>query len=183
MKKDDVKLIQNSLAGDEDAFAMLVRKYQRQVHALAWRKTKDFHIAEEITQDTFLIAYQKLATLKNPNCFAGWINRIATRQCFLTQRKERIQIRPLNDTDIKRMKKMTYSQYVADEQAKAATEAQHDVIQKLLARLPERERTVLTLYYFKEMTYKEIGQFLGVSTNTVKSRIHRALHRLKRWKP
>ena len=183
MKKDDVKLIQSSLTGNENAFAMLVRKYQKQVHALAWRKIKDFHIAEEVTQDTFLIAYQKLATLKDPNCFARWLNRIATRQCILVQRKKRIQMQSLDDTGVKLIEKMTYSEYVADEQAKAATEAQHDVIQKLLAQLPERDRTVLTLYYFREMTYKEIGRFLEVSTNTVKSRIHRALHRLKRWKP
>ena len=183
MKKDDVKLIQSSLTGNEDAFAMLVRKYQRRIHALAWRTIKDFHIAEEVTQDTFLIAYQKLATLKNPNCFARWLNRIATRQCFLAQRKKRIQMQSLDDTDIKRIEKIAYSQYVADEQAKAATEARGDIIQKLLAQLPERDRTVLTLHYFKEMTYKEIGRFLGVSTNTVKSRIHRALHRLRRWKP
>ena len=183
MEKDDVKLIQSSLRGNEDAFAMLVRKYQKQVHTLAWRKIKDFHIAEEVTQDTFLIAYQKLATLKDPNCFAGWLNRIATRQCFLVQRKKRIQMQSLDDTDIKLIEKTIYSQYVADEQSKAATEARSDIIQRLLTRLPERERTVLRLHYFKEMTYKEIGRFLGVSTNTVKSRIHRALHRLRRWKP
>ena len=183
MEKDDVKLIQISLTGNENAFAMLVKKYQRQVHTLAWRKIKDFHIAEEITQDTFLIAYQKLATLKDPNCFAGWLKRIATRQCFRAQRKIRIQMQSLDDTDIKLIEKMTYSEYIADEQSKAATEARGDIIQRLLARLPERERTVLRLHYFKEMTYKEIGRFLGVSTNTVKSRVHRALHRLKRWKP
>ena len=183
MEKDDVKLIQSSLTGNENAFAMLVGKYQRQVHALAWRKIKDFHIAEEITQDTFLIAYQKLATLRDPNCFAGWLKRITTRQCFRAQRKIRIQMQSLDDTDIKLIEKIAYSEYIADEQAKAATEARGDIVQRLLARLPERERTVLRLHYFREMTYKEIGRFLGVSTNTVKSRVHRALHRLKRWKP
>lgn len=59
MKTDDVVLIQFTLAGDEAAFARLVRKYQKQVHAYASRKTGDFHIAEDITQETFLEAYQK----------------------------------------------------------------------------------------------------------------------------
>ena len=54
MKNDDVELIHRILAGDETAFETLVKKYQKQVHALAWRKIGDFHIAEEITQDTFL---------------------------------------------------------------------------------------------------------------------------------
>ena len=53
MEKDDVKLIQRILSGDETAFSVIVRKYQKSVHALAWRKVGDFHIAEEITQDTF----------------------------------------------------------------------------------------------------------------------------------
>ena len=66
MKNDNVELIQHSLAGDQNAFAKLVKKYQKPVHALAWRKVGDFHIAEEITQDTFLLVYKKLATLKDP---------------------------------------------------------------------------------------------------------------------
>ena len=183
MKNDDAELIQSSLIGDENAFAILVRKYQKQVHTLAWRKVGDFHIAEEITQDTFLKAYQKLATLKDPRCFGGWLYRIAARQCLLWQRKRQIQTQSLEDTDTKLIEKTTYSQYVAEEQAKAATEAQRDIAQKLLARLQESERTVVTLHYFAEMTCEEISQFLGVSASTVKSRLHRARHRLKRTEP
>ena len=183
MKNDDVELIQQSLTGDENAFASLVRKYQKQVHALAWRKVGDFHIAEEITQDTFLKVYKKLSTLKDPHRFAGWLYRIAARQCFLSQRKKRIQTQSLEDTDIKQIEKMTYSEYVAEEQAKAATEAQRDIAQKLLARLQESERTVVTLHYFGEMTCEEISRFLGVSASTVKSRLRRARHRLKKSEP
>ena len=62
MNHNDVELIQHILEGDDDAFSSLVRKYQKQVHALAWRIVGDFHIAEEITQDAFLKAYMELAT-------------------------------------------------------------------------------------------------------------------------
>ena len=54
MKNSDVELIRRTLDGDDTAFTQLVRKYQKPVHALAWRKLGDFHTAEEITQDTFL---------------------------------------------------------------------------------------------------------------------------------
>ena len=64
MERDDIELIQSVLSGDETAFSTLVQKYQKSVHALAWRKIGDFHIAEEITQDTFLQAYKKLGSLK-----------------------------------------------------------------------------------------------------------------------
>ena len=62
MKQKDAELIQQILDGDQDAFTPLVNKYQKGVHALAWRKVGDFHIAQEITQDAFLKAYQKLGT-------------------------------------------------------------------------------------------------------------------------
>ena len=64
MKTTDVELIHRILDGDDTAFTELVNKYQKPVHALVWRKIGDFHIAEELTQDTFLKAYQELATLK-----------------------------------------------------------------------------------------------------------------------
>ena len=183
MKNDDVELIQCSLTGDENAFAQLVRKYQKQVHALAWRKVGDFHIAEEITQDTFLQVYKKLETLKDPNRFSGWLYRIAARQCHAWLRKKRMQTQPLEDTDIDLIEGVTYSQYIAEEQAQAATEAQRGIVQKLLERLRESERTVVTLHYFGEMTCEEISKFLGVSASTVKSRLRRARLRLKKAEP
>ena len=183
MKNDDVELIQRSLTGDEDAFAQLVRKYQKQVHALAWRKVGDFHVAEEITQDTFLRVYKKLSTLKDPNRFSGWLYRIAARQCHAWLRKKRLQTQSLDDTDIDLIEKTTYSQYIAEEQERAATEAQRGVVQRLLARLQESERTVVTLHYFGEMTCEEISRFLGVSASTVKSRLRRARLRLKKAEP
>ncbi|RKU20508.1 hypothetical protein C6500_08670 [Candidatus Poribacteria bacterium] len=183
MKNDDVELIQSSLIGDENAFAKLVRKYQKQVHALAWRKVGDFHIAEEITQDTFLRVYKKLATLKDPRRFAGWLYRIAARQCHAWLRKKRIQTQALEDTDFELIEGGTYSQYIAEEQEKAAIEAQRDIVQRLLARLRESERTVVTLHYFGEMTTEEISRFLGVSASTVKSRLRRARLRLKKAEP
>lgn len=73
MSNDDVVLIQRILAGDETAFASLVRKYRKQVHTFAQRKIGDFHIAEDITQETFLQVYQKLETLEDPKRFSRWL--------------------------------------------------------------------------------------------------------------
>ncbi|MDE0317689.1 MAG: sigma-70 family RNA polymerase sigma factor [Candidatus Poribacteria bacterium] len=183
MKSNDVELIHRILAGDETAFVDLVNKYQKQVHALAWRKIGDFHIAEEITQDTFLKVYQKLSTLKNPNQFSGWLYVIATRQCLSWLRKKRIETESLEDTDTEWIDETAYSRYVAEEHAKATTEAQREVVKKLLAKLKESERTVMTLHYLGEMTVEEISRFLGVSTSAIKIRLHRARQRLKKEEP
>ena len=64
METHDAELIQRTLAGDQTAFTALVEKYYKGIHALTWRKIGDFHIAEEITQDAFLRAYEQLKTLK-----------------------------------------------------------------------------------------------------------------------
>ena len=125
MRSDDVKLIQRILAGDENAFATLIEKYQRQVHALAFRKVRDFQTAEDITQETFLQVHQKLATLNDPAKFSGWLYAIVNHLCIAWYRKNRLQ-----------------------------TEALQEIY---------------------------ISELLGVSENTIKSRLHRARQWLKQY--
>lgn len=183
MKNNDAILIQRVLAGDDTAFSVLVRKYQKPVHALAWRKIGDFHIAEEITQDTFLRAYQRLATLKEPQRFASWLYVIAARCCIAWLRKKRLRTQSLEQTSSAVLEKATYSGYVVEENERIAIEARREVVKNLLAELQESERTVVTLHYFGEMSSAEIGEFLGVSANTVRSRLRRAQQRLKKEEP
>ena len=136
MRNDDARLIQCILTGDDTAFAKLVKKYQKSVHALVWRKVGDFHVAEEITQDTFLKAYQKLATLKEPRNFASWLYVIAARRCIAWLRKKRLWTQSLEATHSQQFEKATYSGYVVEENMRTAIEAQREVVKKLLAKLP-----------------------------------------------
>ena len=186
MKYNDAELIQRVLSGDDAAFSVLVKKYQKQVHALAWRKIGDFHIAEEITQDTFLKAYMQLATLKEPQSFAGWLYVIAANRCTSWLRKKRIStqsLEELDQTDTEQLEKEAYSEFVVEENERVSGHAQRDAVKKLLAKLGESERTVMTLHYFGEMSCTEIGTFMGVSANTVKSRLRRAQQRLQKEEP
>ena len=183
MKTTDVELIHRTLNGDDSAFTVLVKKYQKPVHALVWRKIGDFHIAEELTQDTFLKAYQELATLKKPQSFASWLYVIAANNCSTWLRKKRLWTKSLEDTSSTQFEKANYSGYVVAENERTSVEAQREVVKKLLAKLQESERTVITLHYFGEMSSAEIGAFLGVSANTVRSRLRRAQQRLKREEP
>ena len=182
MEQNDVQLIQRILQGDQEAFSVLVKKYQKGAHALAWRKTGDFHIAQEITQDAFLNAYKKLGTLKNHNAFAGWLYVIVARLCSDWLRENRLPMESLDTTNVSEMDKVSYSQYVAEKQAAEADETRREVVKELLKKLPESERTVVTLHYLGEMTIKAISEFLGVSQNTVKSRLSRARNRLRKEK-
>ena len=181
MKSGDVALIQRILNGDQNAFASLVRKYQQQIHTFAWRKTGDFQIAEDIAQETFLQVYQKLDTLEDPTQFTRWLHQIANRRCIAWLRKNRVQTEPLEETNISEIEAEAYSRYVATEHAKTTADAQRDLVEKLLAKLKESDRTVITLHYFEEMSSPEIGEFLGVSENTIKSRLRRARQQLKKY--
>ena len=179
MEQNDAQLIQRILQGDEEAFTPLVKKYQKGVHALVWRKIGDFHIAQEITQDAFLKAYQKLGTLKNPNQFPGWLYVIAANLANDYLRRNRLPMESLDADNTNEVDKVSYSKYQADKQAEEADETRREIVKKLLQKLPESERTVMMMHYLGEMTIKSISEFLGVSQNTVKSRLSRARNRLR----
>ena len=178
-REDDVQLIQRILSGDDVAFSILVEKYQKSVHALVWRKIGDFHYAEEITQDTFLQVYKKLPTLKDLHQFAGWLYVIANRRCLNWLRKQKSAMQSLEDTRVDEVEKLSYAHYLSAHREAEAEERRREVVKKLLEKLPESERTVMTLFYLGEMTMKEISKFLGVSVKTISSRLSRARKRLR----
>ena len=180
MNINDTDLIQRILNGDQGAFTTLVNKYQKSVHALVWRKIGDFHIAEEITQDVFLKVYKRLSTLKRPELFPGWLYVIATRDCVSWLRKKELPTKSLDAMSTDELEEICYAQYEANRGEAAAIEHQREFIKRLLQKLPESERTVVTLYYLAEMKSEEISMFLGVSSNTIRSRLRRARERLEK---
>ena len=179
MKTSDFALIRRTLDGDQNAFTVLVTKYQKWVHTLVWRKTGDFHIAEEITQDVFLKVYKKLSTLKPSDHFTGWLYVIATRHCIAWFRKKRLPMTSLDAMPVSELEEFCYTQYETELGEQTSLERQRDIVKRLLQKLPESERTVVTLHYLAEMSCEKISEFLGVSPNTIKSRLHRARKRLQ----
>jgi RNA polymerase sigma factor (sigma-70 family) len=180
MKTNDFVLIQRTLDGDQKAFTELVNKYQKRVHSLVWRKIGDFHIAEEITQDIFLKVYKKLSTLKPPQHFPGWLYVIASRHCIAWKRKKQQPTESLDAMPIAELEELCYTHYEVEQEKTVSIRHQREIVKRLLQKLPESERTVVTLHYLAEMSCEEISQFLGVSPNTIKSRLHRARKRLEK---
>ena len=179
MVEDDVQLIHRILSGDSEAFTALVKKHQKGVHALAWRRIGDFHHAEEITQDTFVRVYKHLPKLKDLNQFSGWLYVITNRLCNTWLQEKKSLIESLEDVPVVEIHRTSYERYISEQQETDAREHRHELVKKLLEKLPESERTVMTLYYLGEMTTKEIGKFLGVSVHTITSRLQRARKRLQ----
>ena len=179
MEENSIQLIQRTLDGEESAFSILVQKYQKRIHALVWQKIGDYHIAEDITQETFLKAYNKLATLKNHKQFDGWLYVIATRLCINWIKRNKTLVQSIEDTPVEEVEKSFYEHHDSEQRKMENTMHNRSIVKKLLAKLPENERTVLTYYYLGEMTTQEISKLLGVSVNTIKSSLRRARIRLK----
>ena len=184
MVDNDVQLIRRILSGDNEAFSILMRKHQKGVHALIWRKIGDFQIAEEITQDTFIQVYKKLGTLEDPNRFHGWLYVIANRLCinWIKRNKvkmDRLNMQSLEETLPEEIEEASHLHHTSRQRETEAANRRRNLVKTLLEKLPESERTVVTLYYLGEMKMKEISKFLGVSVNTIKSRLRRARQRLQ----
>ena len=179
MIENDAQLIHRTLSGDETAFASLVGKYEKQVHVFVLQKIGDFQDAQEVTQDTFLRAYNNLSTLRDPDRFAGWLYVIATRRCVNWLRQQRPVMQSLDDMPVKEREQLSYRRYVSRQHQMETSQTLQETIAQMLRSLPEHERTVVRLYYLSEMRVTEIGEFLGVSVNTIKSRLLRARRRLQ----
>ena len=179
MEENSIQLIQRTLDGEESAFNILVQKYQKRIHALVWQKIGDYHIAEDITQETFLKAYNKLATLKNHKQFDGWLYVIATRLCINWIKRNKTLVQSIEDTPVEEIEKSFYEHHEVEQRKMENTMYNSAIVKKLLKKLPANERTVLTYYYLGDMTIQEISKLLGVSANTIKSSLRRARNRLK----
>ena len=184
MVEDNVQLIRRILSGDDEAFSTLMRRHQKGVHALIWRKIGDFHIAEEITQDTFIQVYKKLGTLEDPDRFEGWLYVIANRRCLNWIKRNKAKMKKLNmqsleATGPEEVEEAFYAHHISHQREVENTKHRHNLVKRLLQQLPESERTVVTLHYLGKMTSVEISKFLGVSVNTIKSRLRRARKRLQ----
>ena len=161
------------------ACTALVERHRKWIHSLAWREIGDFHAAQEITQDTFIQAFKSLPTLKDSNRFLGWLYVIAKRQCIEWLRRKPVTMQSLEAMPKAELEQLFYTQYLEEGQIQASTSELRQVVERLLRKLPETERSVMILHYFSGLTCEEVSARLDVSLNTVKSRLYRARKRLE----
>jgi len=166
MALTDGQLVQRTRAGDRQAFGDLVARYRDMAYGLAYHLTGDFEAARDLAQEGFVQAYLRLGQLRTPEKFAGWLRRIVLNVHLMERRRGEVPTTPL-----------------ADEGAHLRQQAQPSeievVVREGLHRLREPERLALTLHYVNGYTQAEIGSFLGVSRETVKTRLARARERLR----
>ena len=174
MRTEDGSIIHKCLNGDSAAFGLLVDKYQKSIYALAYSKLRNFHDAEDITQETFLKAYQKLHTLKRWDNFLAWLYAITANLCknFLRSKFNRPDGEFIAEQDARFFDNLSLNSYQEEQVRESLYEA--------LASLPEMYRQALTLYYLGGMSSREIARFLGTSPNNIDHRLSRGRTKLKK---
>jgi RNA polymerase sigma-70 factor, ECF subfamily len=174
---ESARLINECIAGNEDAIEMFVRRYETNIFRLALSIVGDQAEANEITQETFLSALRSLRTYQEKNSLKSWLYTIALNHSRNHLRKQKMLERLktaatiLFQTEERRKQPSPEDAVIQDE-----TEA---VIWNELNKLDERHRTVVVLRYFHELSISEIAEILAVNEGTIHSRLHTARERLK----
>jgi RNA polymerase sigma-70 factor (ECF subfamily) len=173
----DVELVELVLAGEQDAFEVLVERYKDAVQNLAYRMLGNPTEAEDVTQEVFVRAYTQLATYKPAHKFSTWLLSIASHLAIDQLRRRRFLALPLED--------VPFLEWMADlgigPEQSALQGEQQDEIQAYLQRLPSKYRAVIVLRYWYDLSYEEISTALNLTPALVKARLHRARELLARY--
>ncbi len=172
---DDRTLVKNVMAGDMQAFRLLIHQNERLVAHMIGRIVKKDEEVEELCQDVFMKVHDKLSEFNFQSKLSTWIATIAYRHAINHLRKEKILFSDIPDEE--RFSKS----FVEAENPQSITE-EHDMdkfIMKLIDELPVQYKTILTLYHVQSMTYPEICEITGMPEGTVKNYLFRARNLLK----
>jgi RNA polymerase sigma-70 factor (ECF subfamily) len=171
---DERDAIQRCLAGSTDGFADIVRLYQGQILALCLRMTGSREDAADVAQQAFVNCYRHLDRYDRDLPFRPWLYRIATNECIAFLRRRGRTMTIADDAALG-----AASDPGAGAPALVELAADREQVRGAVARLPSQYRTVVLLYYFRELSYQEIARQTGLSVGTISTHLHRAKNLLK----
>ena len=174
MRFTDESLIKRCLEGEKEAFGFLVEKYRQAVYALAYSKVGNQQDAEDITQEAFLNAYKNLGQFRAPYKFNSWLYVITSNCCKMLLRrraKEREKMAYLED--------LPSSVLSNDFRQKQEADGKRAMVAEAIAKLPEDTRSAINLYYFSDLSGREIAEFMGISHANVRVKLHRGRKQLR----
>ena len=165
---DSQDLLTQAKAGDQTAFAALIRRHQNMVFSLALHMLRSRPAAEDLAQEVFLRLYRSLQRLESEDHLVSWLRRVASHQCIdeIRRRNHRQEFGTDTLPDTGQAPEVR-EVFVAER------------LEALVAGLPERARMVVVLRYQEEMAVTEIADVLGMPVNTVKSHLRRSIVALR----
>lgn len=170
MSTSDTKLVERSNAGDREAFAEIVEKYQSLICSIAYAITGSFSSSEELAQETFVSAWQSLPELREPSRLKQWLsgisrnlsrNRVRRHQHDVLQAATAIETQSSRDNQVE------------DPVAVSIAQEEIDLLDGVIAELPEQFREPIVLYYREEESVARVAELLELSPDAVKQRLSR----------
>ena len=175
-KFSDIELIEQTLTGNQAAYADLIKRHQRFVFTLAIRFSKNREDAEEIAQDCFVKAYRSLSSFQRQSKFSTWLYSIVYTTAMTFLRKKRIDTDSINDEN-------TYIQLESHSSGFDSNSAENKsrsyYLNQAIEQLLPDDAVIITMFYKGEQSLEEIGRALNMEPNTVKVKLFRARQRLK----
>lgn len=166
---EELELIQRIKSGEKHLFEHLIKRYEDYVYSICVNSLKDREDAKDITQDTFYKAYKSIKTYDGTKSkFSTWIYRIAYNKCIDFIRKQNSFLNYKN-----------YIKTKADTRTHQVHNFQSEIVTELLSKLQTEESAMITLYYFDDMSVKEISYITKQSESYVKVKLHRIRKKLK----
>jgi RNA polymerase sigma factor (sigma-70 family) len=162
-------LVEQARAGDEEAFASLARAAGDRLLAIAYRILRDLALAEDAVQQTLVLAWRELPSLREPAAFDAWLRRLLVHACYREARRNRTwaaNVRVLQ----------TEPASPADGVSDVAT---RDQLERGFRRLPPEQRAIFVFHHYLGLTLPEVAEHLGIPVGTVKSRMHYATNALR----
>lgn len=172
----DTDTISQVLQGNQNAYALLVERYQNFVFTIVLRYVKSREDAEEIAQDVFIKAYRSLKDFKGTAKFSTWLYTITTTTCITFLRKRKLEIHSLDNEklfDVADNIEGGMSANTIEQKSRV------NMVNEAIRLLSADDAQIITLFYKGEQTLEEIAQIIGIESNAVKVRLHRARTRLK----
>lgn len=173
-KNSDQIYIEKVLQGDTNAFAYLINKYKDMVYTIAIKIVKSHEDAEEVAQDSFLKAYEKLDSFKGNSKFSTWMYTIAYRNSITKIRKKKVATSDIDDYVMD-----NYSEGSEFPQLEAIKNGeQQKYVREAIGRLPEKDALLITLFYMNESSVEEIEQITNLTQSNIKVKLFRARKKL-----
>ena len=179
---DDLTLVRQAKNEDLGAYDELIRRYQQRIYATLYHMTSNHEDANDLTQETFIKAYQALKSFKGDSSFYTWVYRIAVNKTinFLKQRKNRYSI-SLNDLDFTAENDPDLVALVSDKTPRrdAGLAELQEKLNAAMQKLSEQHRMVVTLHDVQGLSHEEIGQIMDCNVGTVRSRLFYARQQMQ----
>jgi RNA polymerase sigma-70 factor (ECF subfamily) len=170
---DEQEIIRKILNGNPDAYEKIVNRYCDRINNLCYRYLFDMEDARDATQDVFIRAYHGLKNWEPRAQFHTWLYRIAINHCLnLLRRRKIVKFQALDNS----ISKPLIDYNAGDDRI---IKKQNEMrIKNYINQLPESQRTVIILYFYQQLSYREIADILKISLSSVESRLFRAKKKL-----